>query len=153
MMQKQIKLEKEDSNTDRSAEPSAAVISELCKMLAKNESERLVLGEFGYYVGRWIYLMDAADDLEDDIKHGRFNPYKKAAGDNMSEAAEYCNSSLNMTVARIIQAYDLLDIGLYRDILDNIVYQGLAYQQKFCLFDKRQKNIKNRIIRLENNQE
>ena len=33
------------------------------------------LERFGYFLGRWVYLMDAADDLLDDLKEGAFNPF------------------------------------------------------------------------------
>lgn len=38
------------------------------------------LERFGYFLGRWIYLMDAADDLEDDLQEGAFNPFVSRFG-------------------------------------------------------------------------
>lgn len=29
----------------------------------------------GYNLGRWIYLMDAADDLEEDREKNNYNPF------------------------------------------------------------------------------
>lgn len=37
------------------------------------------LREFGYYLGRFIYIMDAYDDLPEDKKNGCFNPFLQAA--------------------------------------------------------------------------
>ena len=152
MMSRQQQAEKQNANTDQSAAPSAELIAALCRMLTEDEGQQFVLGEFGYYVGRWIYLMDAADDLEKDVKENNFNPYKNVFKENSQGAAEFCNASLNMTAARIIQAYDLLELHLYKDILDNIVYEGLAFQQRYCLFEKKS-NAKSKSFRLSDSRE
>ena len=31
----------------------------------------------GFYLGKFIYLMDAYDDVEDDVKKGNYNPFAK----------------------------------------------------------------------------
>ena len=35
------------------------------------------LRRMGFYLGKFIYLMDAYDDVEDDIKKGNYNPFAK----------------------------------------------------------------------------
>ncbi|HCA55730.1 MAG TPA: hypothetical protein DEO95_09730 [Ruminococcaceae bacterium] len=49
----------------------------------------------------------------------------------------YCNDVLNMTVSQLILAYDLLELTAYKEILDNIIYHGLSFQQKYHLFAKK----------------
>ena len=41
---------------------------------------KVICASVGRHVGRWIYCVDALDDLADDAKHGRFNPFLLAYG-------------------------------------------------------------------------
>ena len=137
MLTKQQQAESGGSGIDASADPTASLLSSLCGSLSDDELQKKVLSRFGYFLGRWIYIMDAADDLEKDIKHNNFNPFRKAHTDDIMRTMEYCNGVLNMTVSQLIPAYDLLELDPYKDILDNVIYNGLSFQQKHCLFDKR----------------
>ena len=137
-MQLQKSSEDQDAGIDNAAEPSAKVVSKVCRMLSDDEFEQHILEVFGYYVGRWIYLMDAADDLESDIKHNRYNPFRQKYEElsSMEETMKYCNEALNLTASQLVLSYELLTPGSFREILDNIVYKGLPLQQKKLLFDK-----------------
>ena len=81
--------------------------------------------------------MDAADDLEKDIRKGNFNPFRTKQQEEPENIMLYCNNVLNMTVSQLLLAYDLLELTAYKEILDNIVYHGLSFQQKYCLFAKK----------------
>lgn len=142
MMVSQAEVEKTDSNIDRAADPTAKALSDICQMLSNNEETKRILGVFGYFVGRWIYIMDAADDLEKDIKSGSFNAFQPNLTENINETMHYCNEVLNMTVSQLILSYELLELSSYKEILDNVIYQGLSFQQKHCLFDKKKKGKK-----------
>lgn len=136
MLKKQMTAESEQADIDMAAEPTAELISKLCAMLGLKGHSVHAAEVFGYYVGRWIYLMDAADDLEKDIESGVFNPFKSKYNGDIEETMAYCNEVLNMTAAQITLAYDLLDIGAYKSILDNIIYDGIPKKQRYCLFGK-----------------
>lgn len=137
MMERQKEAEDSDSGIDRSAHPTAEMLSFLCQSLSEDAMQKQVLGSFGYQLGRWIYLMDAADDLEKDIKKGQFNPFRKSARETPDKMMLYCNDVLNMTVSQLILAYNLLDLTSYKEILDNIVCHGLSFEQKYHLFVKK----------------
>ncbi len=143
MMVQQSEAEQTDCGIDRAAEPSAKALSDICKMLSDDEGTKKILSVFGYFVGRWIYIMDATDDLEKDIKSHSFNPFKAKFTGNIHETMLYCNEVLNMTVSELILAYELLELSEYQEILDNLVYHGLSFQQKHCLFDKKEKKGEN----------
>ena len=69
---------------------------------AHDEIQKRVLYEFGYHIGRWIYLVDAADDIEKDIKSNGFNPFvNKKTGEVKS--SDFIKAVLNQSLAR---AYD-----------------------------------------------
>ena len=61
---------------DACAEPTANLLAALFKELAGcNEMQAAALERFGYFLGRWVYLMDAADDLMEDLAEDAFNPF------------------------------------------------------------------------------
>ena len=35
------------------------------------------LRDMGFYLGKFIYIMDAYDDIEKDLKKGTFNPFQE----------------------------------------------------------------------------
>ncbi|MCD8012792.1 MAG: DUF5685 family protein [Lachnospiraceae bacterium] len=43
------------------------------------------LRQIGFYLGKFIYLMDALEDIEKDKKHGNYNVFAAALGDRTAE--------------------------------------------------------------------
>lgn len=134
---KQTELEAERiSSIDAAAEPFAELMSKLAQMSAKTEAEQLVLERFGYCLGRWIYLIDAVDDLEEDLVQGSYNPYilsrklQKDDGKAIREAKEYSLLTLNACLAECTAAYYLLPVHRFGGIVQNILEQGMPAMQK-----------------------
>lgn len=137
-MQEQYEVEHSDSDSiDRAAEPTAKALSQIFERLSEHHAQRRVLSRLGYLVGRYVYLIDALDDLEDDIKTGSYNIlYRKAQKDGteqLSEIRTYAQGVLNLTVGQIAAAYELLDLKRYKTILDNLIYLGLHQSLKAVL--------------------
>ena len=81
------------------------------------------LGEMGYHLGRFIYLLDAAVDFDRDKKRGKYNPYLAMGMENADWARweEY----LVLTMARCTDSFERLPRVQDKDILDNILYSGI----------------------------
>ncbi len=116
------------SSIDRSAHPTAFALANLLAMDSKNESEKRVLYEFGYHMGRWIYLIDAADDIQKDIKNKNYNPFVSAE-DGQIKSADFITAVLNQSLARAYDAYNLIDIIDFKGILDNMMLLGFPTVQ------------------------
>ena len=90
------------------------------------------LREIGDGLGRFIYFMDAYEDLDEDVRKARFNPLK--AYREHADFEEMCRSALTMMIADATRAFEQLPIVLDADILRNILYSGAwskyAYLQK-----------------------
>ena len=118
------------------------MLSKICVMIAKDETEKRVLKQFGYYIGRWVYLIDAADDMETDQKENNFNPFLKLLEEKKAELGEtfcpeeYINEILNQTLYHAISSYRLLELKHFDAIIENIMMLGLSMIQKQILFDK-----------------
>lgn len=124
--QKQIEAA-EGYSVDRAGEPTAQALGSICEMLVPEGSDTRVLSRLGYLVGRYVYFIDALDDLDDDAKTGNFNVfYRKAKAENLSldDVRDYAKGVLNLTIGQIGEAYELLSLKRYKPILDNIVYLG-----------------------------
>lgn len=127
------------AGADKLAEPTAVMLRELMGQLAKDDTQKKVCGEFGYFLGKWVYLMDAADDYDKDKKKRNANPFVYYfAQKNVlnEERIQYINGILNETVSRIIPAYYLIDMKTSNPVLDNMAEHGFGYMQKKILFDK-----------------
>ena len=137
---------------DELCEPTADAISAIAVKLSSEPSDKVILKHFGYFLGRWIYLIDALDDMNEDIANGSFNPlvimYSLTAEDAQNKSEKYenakCfgNDSLNLSISEAIKYYELLDFGEFKPILDNIMYQGISGAQKNALFAERGKSKK-----------
>lgn len=82
--------------------------------------------ELGYHLGRFIYLMDALDDLEEDEKKGCFNPlfYHREHRDPRDFMGWIADILLD-EMAAAGAAYQKLPCVEYADILGNILYAGV----------------------------
>ena len=106
---------------DAAAEPTANFLAAVLKKCAATAEQAAVLERFGYLLGRYVYLCDALDDLEDDRRRGRYNPFLYAGG----EAAIAAKNALFLTTAELSDDFDLLELHRYEGILENIIRIGL----------------------------
>ena len=80
----------------------------------------------GYNIGRFIYIADAADDYEKDLKSGCYNPFKYAYPNfSIDEVKAAAERSMTITLAMASQCYEQIDIIKNKELLDNIIYLGL----------------------------
>lgn len=61
-----------DRAADASARMTAAVVPHT------GDTRERVLRQMFYHTGRWLYLLDAVQDLKDDMKSGSYNPVARA---------------------------------------------------------------------------
>ena len=91
-----------------------------------------VLSQMLYHLGRWIYLVDAVDDLADDVRTGSYNPlvYRFALTDSAlpQEAKRELILSLDHSIRLMATAFELWDFGDWTGIIRSVVYEGL-----FCV--------------------
>ena len=142
-MEGQREAEQSGGGVDACAEPTANLLSALFGELSCDKMQAVALERFGYFLGRWVYLMDAADDLMDDLKEGAFNPFiprlglsgkKELSCEERKAADEAMNQALNATAAQMLLAFQLIDTQNFGPILENVVEKGLPEIQREILF-------------------
>lgn len=81
------------------------------------------LWKMGFYLGKFIYILDAYDDLEKDRAQGSYNPLLKMADEEGYE--ERCRQMLTMILAECSNCFEMLPCVENIDILRNILYVGV----------------------------
>ena len=76
----------------------------------------------GFYLGRFIYLADAAIDYRRDVKNGKYNPF---AAQGCGEDFEKWEQYLVLAMAQCTESYERLPLVEDKGILDNILYSGI----------------------------
>ena len=116
---------------DQPADAFAALLSAAAAEVAEPVKRR-VLEQLLYHLGRWVYLVDAADDLAEDAASGSYNPllcrFGLTDGTLTAEAREALVISLDHSIRLMAAAYELWDFGPWSSVIQATVYEGL-----FCV--------------------
>ncbi len=124
-------------DVDRTAGHFGEIMAEL--FVYREDEWKQTLRRMGFYFGKFIYLMDAYEDIEDDLKHGRYNPLADLYRKDTFE--EDCQEILKMMMAETSRAFEQLPILEDAEILRNILYAGVwtRYGQIRCSRKESQK--------------
>lgn len=131
--QQQAEESKTDS-LDRAADASARLVAEVCDYILGEKRTDYTYKLF-YSVGKWIYLIDALDDYDKDIKKGAYNPFVLAYNEG-GRCALIEKYKEEITFIFHSLFYDirecLANIQFYfnRDLSDNILLRGLPMMTK-----------------------
>ncbi|MGN0182822.1 MAG: DUF5685 family protein [Candidatus Ornithomonoglobus sp.] len=122
------------ASVDETADAFAKILEALfTPEFIDNEGDRRALAWFGYNLGRWIYIIDAFNDLERDLKSGSYNPFIESGfGDKASCAADI-ELSLTFTLENIASAFELTGFKQNKTIVGKMVYTTLRHKQKMIL--------------------
>lgn len=141
--QNKVELQK-NSSLDAACHPTANFLSEIFKNMSKEPQTKQALQKFGYMLGRFIYLIDAADDIIRDFKRKNFNPFltklppnkqKELNKHQQNEIFKNAYHAINLTHANLIQNFYNIKLEKLKPIISNIVIMGLKFSQK-RIFEK-----------------
>lgn len=118
---------KESGSIYDCAEPFGRLLGHVFSYGITKESDKRCLFTFGRYIGRWIYITDALDDLEEDEKNGTFNRLLADRKEREEDFKKNITDALILELAEAEKVLDLLSIedsGLL-NIIHNILYLGM----------------------------
>lgn len=130
---------------DESAEPFADLTAEMFayEPVCGTEDSGRIMRSFGYNVGKWIYVLDAFDDIEEDVKNKNFNPilnqfcYNGEKVDDFKDrVAGDIKFVLTYTLSEAGEACERMQLKKNRGIIENIVYGGMG-KKTLQILDKR----------------
>ena len=132
---------------DEAADTFALLLRDMAA-LSPPGIKRRVLEEMLYHLGRWIYLVDALDDLKEDSRSGSYNPllqrYGTRDGALRPEDRERVAATLDASIRTMAAAFELADFGCWRRIIESVVYEGLYAVGNAVLNGTFQKYTRNR---------
>ncbi len=114
--------QKNEQNIDLMAGLFGNIMAELFAY-RKDEWESS-LRKIGFFLGKFIYLMDAYEDVEHDIQSDNYNPFRDAY-QNQPDFAENSRKLMTLMMAECSREFEKLPILLHIDILRNILYSGV----------------------------
>lgn len=109
---------------DRMADCFARLLSAAAPQTGSGPRDRAVR-QLLYHLGRWIYLVDAVDDLAEDRKAGRYNPVAARFPDWTEEDRIYLRRNLDHSLNLAGTAFQLLERNNWQPVVENILYSGL----------------------------
>ena len=118
------------------------VLAEVGAATMQNEAGRRIAAEILKNVGRWIYILDAFEDIAEDEKTGNYNPlffrFGKEEGEGAAQFASRVRNAVDFTLTQSLaaagDAFNLADSGLFHPVVENILYLGLRAKQRQILF-------------------
>lgn len=123
-------------SVDAPADVFGDILADILSFDLEGTDEK-IMRNIGRHIGRWIYIIDAADDLDDDIKKKRFNAFEKLYnGQIPDEERESIANSLKLELLAAEPAFDLIDYNELYDIeaiVGNIMYLGMPNTAKKVL--------------------
>ena len=124
------------ASIDRAADAFAVLLSSAAQEV-EDPIQKRVLEQILYHLGRWIYLVDAADDLKQDAQEQHYNPvalrYELTDGSWTPEKRQEFAVTLDHSIRMIATAFELWDFGVWTPILETTFYTGLFRTGKAVL--------------------
>lgn len=114
---------------DEAADCFARLLQSAAVAAQSDGARRRILEQELYHLGRWIYLVDAADDLKKDLRQGNYNPllyrFHLENGALSQADRDALGRTLDASVRQIAAAFELDEPGEYRAVVESVIYEGL----------------------------
>lgn len=125
---------KNEYDIDKIAAYSGELMAQI--FLYKEDEWREPLYKMGFFLGKYIYLMDAYEDIEKDVKKGNYNPFTEIYKNKNFD--DFVQKILTMMISECAREFENLPIIEDVDILRNILYSGVWSKYK-AVRNKREK--------------
>jgi len=112
------------------SEPFSDMMVELSRF-ALGDKKTESTDKLFYFLGKWIYLIDALDDYEKDVKGKKYNPLYYSYGElpTVKELLEKHGKDLSFAFSDIFaglkQAIGGCEFAFNHDLIDNIMIRGI----------------------------
>ena len=122
---------------DEISHPFSLIVAKILELYPENfegdcENIRYALYDLGYALGKWIYLIDALDDLKEDMEKNKFNPINflynkenKSYDELMLEIKPRMEFTILNCGYNCKESLDKLPLKRNKAILENIISLGM----------------------------
>lgn len=112
-----------ESNIDKVSSYTGEMLGTL--MNWKEDAWGTTLHCMGFHMGKFIYILDAYEDLKKDTKRGNYNPLSYMKHESPKEYETFVRINLTSLMAECAKSFERLPIVDNADILRNIIYSGV----------------------------
>lgn len=95
------------------------------------------LRTLGFYMGKFIYIMDAYEDYDADVQKGEYNPLVYMVKEKAEDMDTLVRLLLTSMMSECAKSFERLPILLHADILRNVLYSGVWSKYEFLQLKKR----------------
>lgn len=142
-MEQTEKLERQkESNLDLVSGLTGEMLGEI--FCWKEDIWKEELKTLGFYMGKFIYLMDAYEDFEKDKKKNVYNPLKYMELNGNQDFETICRLLLTSMISECAKSFERLPILLHADIIRNVLYSGVWTKYEYLQLKKRKLEEKKR---------
>lgn len=133
------------SSIDMASDPFGMMIAEVVKNLSAEHFDQ-TLYDLAYNLGKWIYLIDALDDFDKDVKKNNFNVFVncydgcKTKQQLLKTYYEDLTQVFGQVLYQIEQCSKNLNYKFNHDLISNILVLGLRQQTKMIMENSKCKN-------------
>ncbi|MDE6472574.1 MAG: hypothetical protein K2L52_06060, partial [Clostridia bacterium] len=122
---------------DKVAHPFAEIMVEIGGLVFEDNYQE-PLKNLMYNLGKWIYICDAIDDIDDDFKKKGYNVFLqnydyKDKATFLQEKQEVLEFVLMSAYNAILDDFDKIQVKKYEGILTNIIWYGMLNNTKELL--------------------
>lgn len=129
-----------EANIDVIAGLTGEMTSEIFDWKEDEWSEELRC--LSFYMGKFIYLMDAYEDLEKDKRQQRYNPFSKMDYQKEGDFETFVKLLLTSMMAECAKSFERLPILMHADILRNVLYSGVWSKYEYLQLKKKKQQEK-----------
>lgn len=124
-------LEKQESKSiDKVSNTFGNLMGEI--FVYKKDEYEQNLRNIGFNLGKYIYILDAYEDLEEDNKKGRYNPFIDYI-DKKEELKNKVDRLISVSLGMATKNIEQLNLEFNKSIIDNIIYSGVYLRYKSIL--------------------
>lgn len=96
-------------------------------ILYKEDVWENILRKIGFFLGKYIYLLDAYEDMENDKKNNSYNPFNNL---NIENIENYAKDILMLNLSFLSEEIEKLPLVQDKEIIENIIYSGILMKIK-----------------------
>jgi len=125
-----------EPSVDRMADVFGRLLAGVASYGIHDPVQEFVMKRIGHHIGRWIYIMDAADDYEKDVNSRSYNPFV-CDGEFIPERIMYALEMELVQIDQLLKSVEIQDDGIAA-IIENILHLGMFKTAKLILSKSKQ---------------
>lgn len=94
------------------------------------------LRTLGFYMGKFIYIMDAYEDYDSDVRKNEYNPLVYMVQEREEDMDTFCKLLLTSMMSECAKSFERLPILMHADILRNVLYSGVWTRYEYLRLKK-----------------